>query len=379
MYFKDVIGQDSVKKRLVDSVREGRIAHAQLFEGNDGYGTLPLALAYARYIQCTGEKGDDACGVCPSCRQFTSLMHPDVHFVFPIVNKKERSKPVCDDYIAEWRDYLKETAYPSAESWQQFLATGNSQPQIYVHEAREIIRKLNLKSFESEYKIMIIWQAHLMNDACANAILKLLEEPFDKTVFLLVSDTPERLLETIRSRTQRIQLHGIAADAVARSLHESEGLDPQTANAIAHTSGGDYLKALSTIRLNSEQEKFLELFITLMRQAYARQVKELKRWSEEVAALGREAEKRFIGYCQQMLRESFIHNLHRAELTYTRPDEEQFLSRFAPFINEQNIEALTELFRLAERDIAQNANGKIVFFDVAVQTIILIKKGNERR
>ena len=327
MFFKDIIGQDDVKRRLIESVKNGHIAHAQLFEGNDGAGTLPLALAYARYIQCTHRGEDDACGECPSCRQMTALMHPDVHFVFPIANKKQKKEPVCDDYIAEWRNYVGETPYPSAESWQQFLATGNSQPLIYVHEAREIIRKLSLKSFESEYKIMIIWQAHLMNDACSNAILKLLEEPFDRTLFLLVSDRPENILETIQ--------------------------------------------------LSEEREHFFELFVTLMRQAYARQVKALKKWSEEVAALGRESEKRFIGYCQQMMRESFIYNQHRPELNYTRPEEDRFLSRFAPFINAANIEELTELFRLAERDIAQNANGKIVFFDVAVQVIILIRKGNQ--
>ena len=272
---------------------------------------------------------------------------------------------------------MGETPYPSAESWQQFLATGNSQPLIYVHEAREIIRKLSLKSFESEYKIMIIWQAHLMNDACSNAILKLLEEPFDRTLFLLVSDRPENILETIRSRTQRIKVPPLTTDAIATALQQGEGLDPQTANAIAHSASGNYLKALETIQLSEEREHFFELFVTLMRQAYARQVKALKKWSEEVAAVGRESEKRFIGYCQQMMRESFIYNQHRPELNYTRPEEDRFLSRFAPFINAANIEELTELFRLAERDIAQNANGKIVFFDVAVQVIILIRKGNQ--
>ena len=218
MFFKDIIGQDDVKRRLIESVKNGHIAHAQLFEGNDGAGALPLALAYARYIQCTHRGEDDACGECPSCRQMTALMHPDVHFVFPIANKKQKKEPVCDDYIAEWRNYVGETPYPSAESWQQFLATGNSQPLIYVHEAREIIRKLSLKSFESEYKIMIIWQAHLMNDACSNAILKLLEEPFDRTLYLLVSDRPENILETIRSRTQRIKVPPLTTDAIATAL-----------------------------------------------------------------------------------------------------------------------------------------------------------------
>ena len=377
MFFKDIIGQDDVKRRLIESVKNGHIAHAQLFEGNDGAGALPLALAYARYIQCTHRGEDDACGECPSCRQMTALMHPDVHSVFPIANKKQKKEPVCDDYIAEWRNYVGETPYPSAESCQQFLATGNSQPLIYVHEAREIIRKLSLKSFESEYKIMIIWQAHLMNDACSNAILKLLEEPFDRTLFLLVSDRPENILETIRSRTQRIKVPPLTTDAIATALQQGEGLDPQTANAVAHSASGNYLKALETIQLSEEREHFFELFVTLMRQAYARQVKALKKWSEEVAALGRESEKRFIGYCQQMMRESFIYNQHRPELNYTRPEEDRFLSRFAPFINATNIEELTELFRLAERDIAQNANGKIVFFDVAVQVIILIRKGNQ--
>ena len=244
-----------------------------------------------------------------------------------------------------------------------------------MHEAREIIRKLSLKSFESDYKIMIIWQAHLMNDACSNAILKLLEEPFDKTLFLLVSDRPENILETIRSRTQRTLIPPLPTETIATALQQGRGLDAQTANAVAHTATGSYLKALETVQLSEEREHFFELFVTLMRKAYARQVKELKKWSEEVAALGRESEKRFIGYCQQMMRESFIYNLHHPELDYVRPEEEQFLSRFAPFINAANIEELSELFRLAERDIAQNANGKIVFFDVAVQVIILIRKG----
>ncbi len=379
MFFRDIIGQDNIKRRLISTVKENRIPHAQLIEGNAGYGTLPMALAYARYIQCTGEKDEDACGKCPSCRQFSNMMHPDVHYVYPIVNKKQRSKPICEDYITEWREYIKETRYPTAESWQQYLATGNSQPQIYVHEAHEIIRKLNLKSFESEHKIMIIWQAHLMNSACANAILKLLEEPFENTIFLLISDRPETMLETIRSRTQRVQLRAISGDAIAQDIHERFGLDTQTAFAIGNSSGGDYIRAIESVQLNEEQALFFELFVTLMRQAYARQVKTLKKWSEEVASLGREVEKRFIGYCQQMLRESFIYNLKHSELNYTRPEENQFLTRFAPFINEHNIEALSELFRLAERDISQNANEKIVFFDVAVQVIILIKKGNEQR
>ena len=196
-------------------------------------------------------------------------------------------------------------------------------------------------------------------------------------MFLLVSDRPENILETIRSRTQRIKVPPLTTDAIATALQQGEGLDPQTANAVAHSASGNYLKALETIQLSEERERFFELFVTLMRQAYARQVKALKKWSEEVAALGRESEKRFIGYCQQMMRESFIYNQHHPELNYTRPEEDQFLSRFAPFINAANIEELTELFRLAERDIAQNANGKIVFFDVAVQVIILIRKGSQ--
>ncbi|MCD7710579.1 MAG: DNA polymerase III subunit delta' [Porphyromonadaceae bacterium] len=376
MFFRDIIGQDEVKSRLIQSVRQGRIAHAQLFEGVDGAGALPLALAYARYIQCTRRTADDACGECPSCRQISLLMHPDVHFVFPI--KKQRTDSICDDFLSTWRDYLGKTPYPSARSWQQFLAVGNSQPLIYVSEAREIIRKLNLKSYESENKTMIIWQDHLMNSECANAILKMLEEPYEKTLFLLISDKPENLLETIRSRTQRIKIPFLSTEAIASALQRGQGLDAQTALAVAHTAGGDYLKALETVQLDGERQDFFKLFVSLMRQAYARQVKELKKWSEEVAALGREGEKRFIGYCQQMVRESFIYNQHRPELSYTHPEEEQFLTRFAPFINAANVEELVELFRLAERDIAQNANGKILFFDVALQVTILIAKGRQQ-
>ena len=364
MFFKDIIGQDDVKRRLIESVKNGHIAHAQLFEGNDGAGALPLALAYARYIQCTHRGEDDACGECPSCRQMTALMHPDVHFVFPIANKKQKKEPVCDDYIAEWRNYVGETPYPSAESWQQFLATGNSQPLIYVHEAREIIRKLSLKSFESEYKIMIIWLPELMNPVCANKLLKILEEPYEKTVFLLVSNQPDKILGTILSRSQRINMRVVSPEKISEALQRRYSLGQQDADAVAHIANGNFIKALETIQLSEENQYFFDLFVRLMR---------LKVWSEEAADMGREKEKRFLAYTQRMLRENYIYNLHIPEISYLNSREEQFSTRFAPFIHERNIISLMNELSKAESDISQNANGKIVFFDLAIKMIMLLK------
>lgn len=300
-------------------------------------------------------------------------MHPDVHFVFPIYKNEKKKKRICDDYLNEWRKCISENQYFTLERWLTYLDAENAQVSIYADESREIIRKISLKTYESDYKVMIIWLPELMNPVCANKLLKILEEPYEKTVFLLVSNQPDKILGTILSRSQRINMRSIPSPKISEALQNQYALGQQDADAVAHIANGNYIKALETIQLSDENQYFFELFVQLMRLAYARKIKELKAWSEEAADMGREKEKRFLAYTQRMLRENYIYNLHIPQISYLNSREEQFSSRFAPFIHERNIIPLMEELGRAESDISQNANGKIVFFDLAIKMIMLLK------
>lgn len=372
MYFKDIIGQEEAKERLIQNVKEGKIAHAQLFCGGEGIGKLPLAIAYARYLSCQNPNDEDACGKCPNCVKFDKLAHPDLHFVFPVVKKKSSKETVSDDYLPEWRELLKETAYFNLPMWLQAMGTENQQALIYVKESDEIIRKLSLKSSQGGYKIMIIWMPEKMNTECSNKLLKLLEEPPAQTLFLLVSEEPDALLTTIQSRTQRIQLHGIREEAIATQLVQRYGVQQEDAVHIAHLSGGNFLKALGTIHLNEDSKQFFELFVNLMRLAYQRKIREMKQWSETLAAMGREKQKNFLNYSQQMLRENFIYNFRDSSLVYMNAEERNFSSRFAPFVNEKNVIGIMNELSEAQRHIEQNVNAKMVFFDFALKMIVLL-------
>ena len=373
MFFRDVIGQEDVKQRLIHSVKTGQIAHAQLFCGPEGVGKFPLALAYARYIQCTNKGENDACGQCPSCKQYNNLMHPDLHFVFPIVKNEKKKKRVSDDYIEDWRLFLAENTYFNLDQWLEYIDAANSQAMIYAEESREIIRKISLKTYESDYKVMIIWLPERMNAVCANKLLKLLEEPYDKTVFLLVSDNASAILGTILSRTQPVHLRPLSEDVVSSALVTNYSLSPEDASAIAHIASGNYLRALESIRVSDEMRLNFHLFVRLMRLAYGRKIKDLKLWSEEISDLGREKERIFLSYAQRMLRENFIYNIRQPEINYMTTQEAQFSSRFAPFIHERNVYPIMEELSRAYDDIGQNANGKIVFFDLAIKMIMLLK------
>ena len=373
MFFRDVIGQEDVKQRLIHSVKTGQIAHAQLFCGPEGVGKFPLALAYARYIQCTNKGENDACGQCPSCKQYNNLMHPDLHFVFPIVKNEKKKKRVSDDYIEDWRLFLAANTYFNLDQWLEYIDAANSQAMIYAEESREIIRKISLKTYESDYKVMIIWLPERMNAVCANKLLKLLEEPYDKTVFLLVSDNASAILGTILSRTQPVHLRPLSEDIVSSALVTNYSLSSEDASAIAHIASGNYLKALESIRVSDEMSLNFDLFVCLMRLAYGRKIKDLKLWSEEISDLGREKERVFLSYAQRMLRENFIYNIRQPEINYMTTQEAQFSSRFAPFIHERNVYPIMEELSRAYDDIGQNANGKIVFFDLAIKMIMLLK------
>ena len=374
MFFRDVIGQDITKKRLIQEVNEGRIPHAQVICGAEGAGKLPLALAYARYISCTNRGLEDACGVCPSCVKFNKLVHPDLHFMFPIIKNAKTKKEVCDDYIAEWRQFVISSPYFNLNHWLNEIQAENSQALIYAKESDEILRKLSLKSSEGGFKISIIWLPERMHQVCANKLLKLLEEPPEKTIFLLVSENPEMILPTILSRTQRLNIPKIDASCIANTLQQKYGIQELDSYSIAHTANGNFIKALEAIHLNEEKQLFFDLFVSLMRLSYQRKIREMKLWSEQVSAMGREKQKNLLEYCQLMIRENFIFNLKQKELTYMTANEENFASRFSPFVNERNIIGIMNELSIAQQHIEQNVNAKMVFFDFSLKMIVLLKQ-----
>lgn len=378
MYFKDIIGQQEVIERLVKDAQAGTVPHALLFCGPEGVGKLQTAIAFSRYLLCR-DKGTaaESCGTCPACVKMDKLVHPDLHFVFPVINKSKNAgrSTVSDDEIATWRETVLEQQYFGFEDWLAAIDADNKQARIFVTESESILGKLSLKSVEGGYKVMIIWHAEKMNAECANSLLKLLEEPPAGTVFILTTDTPELMLETILSRTQRIDFKRIPAELIEQKL-TGPGylLDSDTAAKIAHLSGGSWLKAMNALRVNAESDEFLEYFMQLMRLSYGRRLKDLKIWSDNVAGGGREWQKRFLAYCQRMIRENFICNFHNPELNYMTEQERQFSVRFAPYVNENNIIGLTEVLSDAQRDIEQNVNSKMVFFDLSLKTIMLMKQ-----
>ncbi|MDP4201559.1 MAG: DNA polymerase III subunit [Bacteroidota bacterium] len=374
MFFSSIIGQEAIKQRLIAAVQEQRIPHALLLCGGEGIGKLPLAIAFAQYVCCEHRTATDSCGSCPSCVKFAKLAHPDLHFVFPIIKPEGKQSSVCDDFVAEFRNFVLEHPYGTVNEWINGIGSGK-QGMIYEAESGEILRKLNLKTYESEYKVMIIWQPEKMNITCANKLLKILEEPPEKTLFLLVSEMPDMLLTTIQSRTQRINIPQIERASLEEALHRKFSLTPESAANVARIANGNYRKAEEMIESSDENQFNLEQFIFLMRTAYARKVKEMKQWSEIMAKIGRERQKSFFVYAQKMVRENFILNLHEEELNYLNNNEETFSQRFAPFINERNIESIMTDLAIAERHIEGNVQAKMVFFDLSLKFIVsLIKK-----
>lgn len=385
MYFSDLIGQQDIKNRLIQTVKENRIPHAQLLRGPEGVGKLGLAIAYARYICCENRGETDACGTCPSCVKYNKLAHPDLHFVFPVIKPTGKSSVVCDDFVADFRSTLIESPYFSMQDWYARISDDAKQGMIYGNESQEIIRKLSLKTYESEYKIMIIWLPEKMNDTCANKLLKILEEPPEKTVFLMVSNAPDEIITTILSRTQHIHVPRLTTDEIVVALLQNRDLDitQQDAVNVARISNGSYLAALAILGEDDENKVNFERFVMIMRLAWQvgnrkdhASLKTLRKWSDEMAAsaIGRERQKKFLQYAQHMTRENFILNLQQTDLNYLTTYETDFSRKFSPFINERNVEDIMKEFALAERHIEQNVNAKMVFFDLVLKIIMLLKR-----
>lgn len=354
MQFRDIIGQDHIKQKLRLSVQNQHIAHAQLFTGPEGVGKLQLAIAYAQYIACSNRSDTDSCGVCPSCLQYQQLQHPDLHFAYPIV--KTDAGDTCDDFSRPWREIILDKHYFTLDDWYRYLGVETKQGMIYEKESAEILRKLSLKSFGNGYKVMIIWHPEKMNGACANKLLKLLEEPPSQTLFLLVCEHPEELLPTILSRVQQIRIPQLSA--------EEKALKPKSEQ-------------------DAQNEQFLQDFIALMRRAWLvgrkrdyAALQELRKWSAEMAdaKVGREQQKAFLQYAQRQVRENYIRNFGDSALNDQTEEEAAFSANFAPYIHDGNVEKIMAELDRAEQQIAQNGNAKIIFFDLCLQMIVLIKK-----
>ncbi len=381
MKFDKVIGQEEAKQRLLQLVDEQRIPHALMFTGPEGCGKMALALSFASFL--LGERWNGtsllvgSAAVANAEAMLAQWQHPDLHFSYPVIKSKGAggdTKITSEDFAREWRQMLAGGPYFSLEQWMTFMNADNQQATIFEAESDRLMRKLNLKSSLGGNKVSLIWLPERMNLTCANKLLKLLEEPPSKTFFLLVCEHPELLLKTIRSRVQTFAVSRIEEDAVKQALIDRQGIAENDAQRIARIANGNWMKALEEIDADNENKEFFAIFVTLMRKAYSKDVKGLKAWSQTVADFGREKQKRLIAYMMEMVRENFMYNFHNPQLCYMTQEEEAFARNFAPFINERNVLHLQHRLQLMMRDIGQNANGKLQFFNFALETTIYIRK-----
>jgi len=375
MNFSQFPGQKETISRLIRSVKEERVSHAQLFTGPEGCGSLALALAYARYVSCENRSDDDSCGTCKSCVKYEKMIHPDLHFVFPVIKNKKDSEPVSDSFIEEWRVFVKKSPFFTLNNWLDSIEVGNAQGMIFASEAGEIIRKLNLKTFESDFKIMVIWLPEKMHPSAANKLLKMIEEPPEKTLFLLVSDEPDKVLPTILSRCQLVRIPAFTSDEIRKYLVSAFSAEEKKTAEIARVSNGNIIRAAELLFNEDSTLVNLENFKKLMRFAWKRDIISVVAWSEEIAQTGREAQKSFILYSLRILRENLMLSMGQLgnKLVFLAGEEALFSENFHPFIRQDNIYNLTDEFSLAHSHIEANGNARIIFLDLGLKVTRLIR------
>ena len=368
MNYNNIIGQEETKGRLREMLASNKIPHALMFCGPKGNGKLPLALAFAKDLLCK-DSSDEA-----MLREWT---HPDLHFSLPVYKKKSTDHPISDDYLPQWRELLAEKLYFDVEDWLKAIKAENQQIMHYVYESDSLQQKLQLKASRGGRRVVVMWMPEKLGIEAANKLLKLIEEPPSETYFLLVSEEPENVLGTIQSRTQKLNIPRLEEDEIARALTSEHRVETAIAQGVARVAQGSYTAALKRLEATDEQKYFFELFVRLMRLSYMRKIKDMRAWSEEVSELGREGQKRLLEYCQRLIRENFIYNFKRQELVYETAEEATFSTNFARFVNEKNVIPIMEELSLSQRDIEQNVNPKMVFFDFALKMIVLLMVGTE--
>lgn len=373
MFFKDIPGHETIKKSLLRSVKTGRISHSQLFHGPAGSAKFALALAYARYISCTNRSENDSCGTCPSCIKFNQYAHPDLHFVFPATSRDGKvdkdKKTESENYIQKFREMLIENPYETEYSWYERIGMEKKQGIINKAESSGIIRKLNLKSYESEYKILIMWLPERMNPRSSNILLKIIEEPPPKTLFLFVSENPDLLLPTIISRTQLIRVpkfHDSEVEELLKRNFTSE--DKEIKNAV-RLANGNYHMAQASLSDGERNRENFTLFVSLMRLSYKKDVPSLMKWVEEISGPGRERQKNFLEYSLRLIRENLMMNMGNGDITHSADYEDEFSVKFSRFIHERNIEDIYRELNLAHSHISANGYGRIIFLDLCFKII----------
>ena len=380
MLFSNVIGQEFIKNHLTQSADKGRIPHAQLFVGNTGAGMLAMAIAYAQYIICNNDTGENQ-GLNSACNlKFDEFAHPDLHFAYPVAKLKDtQKKPVSAHFAAEWRRFLKEKEYASLYDWQKYVGIEKKQAIISVHEAGDISKSLALKAYEGGYKVMIIWMAEKMNREASNKLLKLIEEPPNKTVLLLLTTNEDLIIDTIKSRCQVVHFPRLSAGQIAGALQERKGLSKEDALKIAHQSEGNYNKAQKLLQSENDGLLYEQWFVKWVRSAFLAKKKketilELLTWSETIAKSGTETQKNFLSYCMQFFRQALLQNYAISDLVFMQTQTDFDLKKFAPFIHNNNISEIISELENAQYHIERNGNAKIILSDLAIKLTRLLHR-----
>ncbi len=372
MQFSEVIGLEPVKQMLINNANDGRVSHAQLFLGEEGSGNLPLALAYATYLFCENKGATDSCGQCGACLKIEKLAHPDLHFSFPFV--ASGGTTACKDVFPTWREALKNNPYLDYNEWLGALGAETKQGAINKEEGLEILKRVSLKAYEGGYKISIIWKPETLNMFSANALLKIIEEPPANTIFLFVANKADEVLPTILSRTQLVKVNRLPVDLLADALEKRFAIATAQARSLAASSEGNYLEASRQLQKNDSELLTFESFRNWMRLCYKADVQGLTDWVEDASKQGRERLKQFIQYALFIARQCILNHYLGLDKLGVIGEELDFVRKFSPFINERNIIDMNSQMDEAYRDIARNANAKIVLLDLSFKTIVLLKK-----
>lgn len=357
MQFVEITGLEEQKRALRKEVLNDTVSHAKLFLGKAGYGGLPLALAYTQFLFCTNRSKTDSCGLCAACKKVKHLQHPDLHFSFPVVQSLGKTS---DPFLLEWRAQITDTPYFSLNEWIRRIDEKERKAIISVEESQEILKKLSLKSFEGGHKVMVIWMAEEMNSACANKLLKILEEPTKDTLFILIAERLEILLPTIVSRTQTIRIPRIDADEL-RGYLRKKGVKNSDLETLVARAEGDLVLAAELVDLQGAHSYLRDQFVFLMRACFKKDVIQMLDWAENAASSNREQQKSFLEYALHMFRQSMLRNYTDNQLTHVSQEEDTFLSNFSKFITGNNIFDFTNTFNAAHYHLERNANPKILF------------------
>ncbi|MCG3167470.1 MAG: hypothetical protein POELPBGB_03262 [Bacteroidia bacterium] len=379
MLFREVVGQEDIKKRLIQTVKDNRISHAQLLFGPAGSGNLALAFAYAQYIFCSNKGEDDSCGECSSCLKMQKIAHPDFHFVFPVFKIKDGRETISDDLIADMREALTQNPYLELDEFLDNAGIENKQAQIYVGESASILRKLSFKAYEGEYRIVIIWKPEKMNVQAANKILKMIEEPPERTLFIMVAENTDLMLATILSRTQMVKIKKIDDASMQTALVEKFNLSPENALRITHLADGNFSTAMKMAAQGDDSTDNTQRFRDWMLACYKNNIPEMLNWSEKLASTdeGREKQKAFLAFCQNMFRKALMQTYSAPELARMTEAEQNFIVKFSTFVNGNNIMEITAELDSASYHIERNAYPKLLFFDLSLKLGNLLRMSQQ--